>query len=311
MKVLLTGINMKSRPQADNDVMEEETYQKIISAIQHPVRRRILRMLLESPKRFSEFIDDLKITGASLSYHLSKLGELIACKNSDYHLSVFGTAAVNLMEQIEEPKQVALLSRSIQQHHPIKHEILDDYKLKHDWFRFKTNAIIFFYCAVISFGVTQFLNLRMIAPDNLMIEIYLQLFYLIPPFVLISLRIWFPQLKRLSKRDKRNMLFTVSVVLTVFLITLTAEFANGLSQSGLANTPLWPLIRASIYFYFTLLYPLMLTIGIWTTVRETVQERFQNDFIADYSERFSFLPNEVETMIRNKPLQTIPRKNTE
>lgn len=86
--------------------MEEETYSSIFTALKHPVRRGILRMLSEQPMSFSDVLGKLTIDSAHLSYHLGNLGSLVF-KNQDekYQLSYVGRAALNLMYGIEEPKK--------------------------------------------------------------------------------------------------------------------------------------------------------------------------------------------------------------
>jgi len=90
----------------------DETYSLIFSSLKHPIRRRILRMLKHSELTFSEILETLAIDSGHLSYHLENLGDLIThTPNGKYKLSSFGTAAVRLMEGVEEyHPQVALKS---------------------------------------------------------------------------------------------------------------------------------------------------------------------------------------------------------
>jgi len=82
---------------------EEETYSTIFTSLKHPVRRKILRMLSEKPKNFSEILDALGISSSHLTYHLEKLGELVSkTENGKYRLSTFGEAAVGTMRKVEE-----------------------------------------------------------------------------------------------------------------------------------------------------------------------------------------------------------------
>jgi len=80
---------------------EEETYSIMFSSLNHPARRKILRMLSVKPKTFSKILEELSITSSHLTYHLEHLGELIS-KNEDgnYELSTIGEAAVITMRAV-------------------------------------------------------------------------------------------------------------------------------------------------------------------------------------------------------------------
>jgi DNA-binding transcriptional ArsR family regulator len=84
--------------------LEEDTYNSIFTALKHPVRRRILRMLDEGANTYSEILKTLGVETGFLNYHLESLRGLIA-KDEDqrYCLSEFGEAAMKLMEGVEEP----------------------------------------------------------------------------------------------------------------------------------------------------------------------------------------------------------------
>jgi len=86
---------------------EEETYSIIFASLKHSVRRKILRMLSEKPRSFSEILEALGISSSHLTYHLENLGELIS-KTDDgkYKLSTFGEAAVGTMSRVEETPKV-------------------------------------------------------------------------------------------------------------------------------------------------------------------------------------------------------------
>jgi len=82
---------------------EEDTYSVIFSSLKHPIRRRILRMLTEGPRSFSELQDVFRIESGHLTYHLESLRHLVI-KGEDgrYALSSFGEAAVSMMHGVEE-----------------------------------------------------------------------------------------------------------------------------------------------------------------------------------------------------------------
>jgi DNA-binding transcriptional ArsR family regulator len=83
---------------------EEDTYNIIFKAMQHPIRRRILRTLSETPSTYTEIQRTLNIDNGLLNYHLDNMKDLIT-KNGEekYTLSKFGKATVNLVAGVEEP----------------------------------------------------------------------------------------------------------------------------------------------------------------------------------------------------------------
>jgi DNA-binding transcriptional ArsR family regulator len=82
---------------------EEEPYSIMFGSLKHPIRRKILRMLMEKPRSFSEMLECSGVTSSHLTYHLENLGQLVS-KTDDgkYRLSTFGEAAVAIMSRIEE-----------------------------------------------------------------------------------------------------------------------------------------------------------------------------------------------------------------
>jgi len=91
--------------------LEEDTYTTIFKAMQHPIRRRILRMISEKPSTYTEIQSDLNIDNGLLNYHLEALGALIT-KNSEekYTLSDFGRATVRLISGVEEPNKITIVT---------------------------------------------------------------------------------------------------------------------------------------------------------------------------------------------------------
>ena len=92
---------------------EEDTYNAIFSALKHPIRRKILRMLGEAPATYTEIMNVLGIETGLLNYHLESLSTLLA-KNDEgkYHLSDFGEAALSLTRRVEEPVGSRVISRT-------------------------------------------------------------------------------------------------------------------------------------------------------------------------------------------------------
>ena len=84
--------------------LEEDTYTSIFTALKHPVRRRILRMLDEGPATYTEVLNGLGAETGFLNYHLEGLQGLVR-KDAEnrYRLSEFGEAAINLIQGVEEP----------------------------------------------------------------------------------------------------------------------------------------------------------------------------------------------------------------
>jgi DNA-binding transcriptional ArsR family regulator len=82
---------------------EEEPYSTIFGSLKHPIRRKILRMLSEKPRSFSEMLEGSEVSSSHLTYHLENLGELVSkTDEGKYRLSTFGEAAVATMRRIEE-----------------------------------------------------------------------------------------------------------------------------------------------------------------------------------------------------------------
>jgi hypothetical protein len=83
--------------------VDEEVYTTIFNSLRHGVRRRILRMLSETQMTFTAINDKLNISSSHLTYHLDSLRELVSKNDASYRLSVFGKAAVDMMNGIENP----------------------------------------------------------------------------------------------------------------------------------------------------------------------------------------------------------------
>lgn len=94
---------------------EQEPYSTIFSSLKHPVRRKILRMLSEKHRSFSEMLEALGISSSHLTYHLENLGELVSkMDDGKYRLSTFGEAAVVMMSKVEEVPKATEAKRSRQ-----------------------------------------------------------------------------------------------------------------------------------------------------------------------------------------------------
>lgn len=83
---------------------DEDTYSTVFSSLKHPLRRKILRTLLNGPQSFSDLQRQINIESSHLTYHLEGLGNLLLkTDGGKYALSSLGLAAVSTMKQIEEP----------------------------------------------------------------------------------------------------------------------------------------------------------------------------------------------------------------
>jgi hypothetical protein len=81
----------------------EETYSAMFSSLRHPVRRKILKMLLEREMTFSQMLEELEIPGSHLTYHLENLSEfLVKMPDGKYKLSSVGEACCSIMKGAEE-----------------------------------------------------------------------------------------------------------------------------------------------------------------------------------------------------------------
>jgi DNA-binding transcriptional ArsR family regulator len=84
-------------------VSDEEPYSTIFASLNHPVRRKILRMLSQKPMSFSEILEALGVSSSFLTYHVENLGELVSkTDGGKYRLSSFGEAAIATMTRVED-----------------------------------------------------------------------------------------------------------------------------------------------------------------------------------------------------------------
>lgn len=94
--------------------IEEETYSLIFKSLKHPIRRKILRILVGKQLAFSEILGILSIDSGHLSYHIENLGDLVKhSANGKYELSSIGIAAVDLMSGVEERPKLLTLTRKL------------------------------------------------------------------------------------------------------------------------------------------------------------------------------------------------------
>lgn len=84
-------------------IPEDDTNPKIFACLKHLVRRRILLILSQGPKSFSDLQDEFKIESSRLSYHLNSLGSLLyRTSDGKYALSHVGEVALSMIKEGEE-----------------------------------------------------------------------------------------------------------------------------------------------------------------------------------------------------------------
>ncbi|MCW4013416.1 MAG: winged helix-turn-helix domain-containing protein [Candidatus Bathyarchaeota archaeon] len=93
------------------DEINEEVYSTIFNALRHGVRRNILRMLNDQELSFSTMEERLGLSSSHLTYHLDSLNELVSKTANGYKLSLFGEAAVEMIEKVEEPPRASVFQR--------------------------------------------------------------------------------------------------------------------------------------------------------------------------------------------------------
>ncbi len=83
---------------------EDDTYSTMFTTLKHPIRRKILNILNQTPTTYTDIQTQLGIDNGLLNYHLDNMRDLIT-KNEEelYTLSEFGKATLNLVRGVEEP----------------------------------------------------------------------------------------------------------------------------------------------------------------------------------------------------------------
>ena len=83
---------------------EEELYGPIFSALKHPIRRKILRILNRGEANYSELLEALGVESGHLNYHLKAMEPLLKKSGEGaYGLSEYGRIALRTMREAEEP----------------------------------------------------------------------------------------------------------------------------------------------------------------------------------------------------------------
>ena len=86
----------------------------MFSALNHPIRRRIIEMLARNSVTYTCMLEELDIDTGKLNFHLKKLGDLIE-KNEKglYKLTDRGLRAFSIMQQVPEKIEEASAARRI------------------------------------------------------------------------------------------------------------------------------------------------------------------------------------------------------
>lgn len=93
---------------------EEDTYSIIFSALKHPSRRKIIRILDEGSSTYTELQNELGVETGYLNYYLESLDGLISkTAEGRYCLSELGRSGMGLVRQVEDPS-TSSSSRKVQ-----------------------------------------------------------------------------------------------------------------------------------------------------------------------------------------------------
>ena len=85
---------------------EDDTYSSIFTALKHPIRRKILRILDQAPATYTDIQKQIGIDNGLLNYHLDNMKDLVnKGEDGKYSLSEFGRAALGVTEKVEAPKR--------------------------------------------------------------------------------------------------------------------------------------------------------------------------------------------------------------
>ena len=86
----------------------------MFSALNHPIRRRIIEMLARNSVTYTCMLEELDIDTGKLNFHLKKLGDLIEKDEKGlYKLTDRGLRAFSIMQQVPEKIEEASAARRI------------------------------------------------------------------------------------------------------------------------------------------------------------------------------------------------------
>ena len=90
-----------------HNFLSEKDLTLIFNLLKHPLRRRIIKLLSESPQPYSSILKKLNISESSiLNYHLREMDELLIKKdnNAQYALTEIGEICLQLILRVKEEK---------------------------------------------------------------------------------------------------------------------------------------------------------------------------------------------------------------
>lgn len=86
----------------------------MFSALNHPIRRRIIEMLARDNMQYTHMLEELDVDTGKLNFHLKKLGDLIEKDEKGlYKLTDKGLRAFSIMQQVPEKIEEASAARRI------------------------------------------------------------------------------------------------------------------------------------------------------------------------------------------------------
>lgn len=98
--------------------MSLPTEEIFIQAISHEIRRNILRLLMESPKSFTDLLSFFDISSSKLTYHLKHIQGFVEKDEHQYYtITDLGKRALNVLNSIKEgvkPEEQSLLKEAFQ-----------------------------------------------------------------------------------------------------------------------------------------------------------------------------------------------------
>jgi len=88
-------------------MLASDTISDVFGILKHPIRRKIVLLLKDGPKRYSDIIKGIDIYTGHLYYHLNAVKILIRKVDGGYELNDLGKKAVELLLAAEDPTNVA------------------------------------------------------------------------------------------------------------------------------------------------------------------------------------------------------------
>ena len=86
-----------------NDSMSE-----VFGILRHPIRRKIVLLLADGPKKYSTIIKELNIYTGHLYYHLNAVKIMTEKQDGMYQLNEIGKKAVELLQSADKAEQPEL-----------------------------------------------------------------------------------------------------------------------------------------------------------------------------------------------------------